>query len=219
MTCVEKIENLLKEKKISRNKLSKDIGISNATFYNWQKRGSVPKGDILQKIAQYLDTTTDYLLGDEDNSRLETPPAKKSKDEATKKVGMQISSMTICERMFHLLDEKRLSASGLSKILGIGTNQTTNWKVRNTDPPAKYIIPICEYIGCSIEFLLSGEEASDNPVFDISENEQEMLDLFKMLPEREQILLIGRLQEMTAPLLNNHKKGLDDVASLGERVV
>lgn len=127
--------------------------------------------------------------------------------------------MTICERMFCLLDEKKLSASGLCKVLGIGTNQTTNWKSRNTDPPAKYIIPICEYIGCSVEFLLNGEDTKNNQVPSMSENEQEMLELFQMLSERDQILLIGRLQEMTAPLLNNHKKGLDNVASLGERVV
>ena len=205
MNCIQRIEQLLKEKGISRNKMSEDIGIGNSTFYTWQKRGSTPKGEILQKIAQYLDTTTDYLLGNENNSRSETPPAQKITDEATKKVGMQISSMTICERMFHLLDEKRLSASGLSKILGIGTNQTTNWKSRNTDPPAKYIIPICEYIGCSVEFLLNGEDTKNSQVPSMSENEQEMLELFQMLSERDQILLIGRLQEMTAPLLNNHK--------------
>ena len=219
MTCVEKIEELLKEKKISRNKLSKDIGISNATFYNWQKRGSVPKGDILQKIAQYLDTTTDYLLGDEDNPPKKSASPRESSEGSVKKLSVQIPSMTICERMFYLLDEKRLSASGLCKVLGIGTNQTTNWKSRNTDPPAKYIIPICEYIGCSVEFLLNGEDTKNNQVPSMSENEQEMLELFQMLSERDQILLIGRLQEMTAPLLNNHKKGLDNVASLGERVV
>lgn len=59
MSCIQRIEQLLKEKGISRNKMSEDIGIGNSAFYTWQKRGSVPKGEILQKIAQYLDTTTD----------------------------------------------------------------------------------------------------------------------------------------------------------------
>ena len=40
--------------------------------------------------------------------------------------------VTISERMFSLLDERGLSASGLCKVLGVGTNQTTNWKQRNT---------------------------------------------------------------------------------------
>ena len=115
--------------------------------------------------------------------------------------------MTISERMFSLLDEKGLSASGLCKVLGVGTNQTTNWKQRNTDPPAKHIILICEYLGCSLEYLLTGQEAEKTPAPGISENGREMLELYEKLPEREQILLIGRLQEMAAPLLGEVKKG------------
>lgn len=115
--------------------------------------------------------------------------------------------MTISERMFATLDNKGLSASGLCKVLGIGTNQTTNWKQRNTDPPAKYIVLICEYLGCSLEYLLTGQETKKEPALRISENGREMLELYEMLPEREQILLIGRLQEMTAPLLGEVKKG------------
>lgn len=110
--------------------------------------------------------------------------------------------MTISERMFHTLDEKGLSASGLCKVLGIGTNQTTNWKQRNTDPPAKYIVPICEYLGCSMEYLLTGQETEKAPVPGISENGREMLELYEQLPERDQLLLLGRLQEMVAPLLD-----------------
>ena len=93
MTCVERIEQLLKEKKISRNKLSTDIGIGNSTFYNWQKRGSTPKGEILQKIAQYLDTTTDYLLGNEDNSQQKAASPRETLEEAVKRVGMEVPSM------------------------------------------------------------------------------------------------------------------------------
>lgn len=114
--------------------------------------------------------------------------------------------MTISERMFSLLDEKGLSASGLCKVLGIGTNQTTNWKQRNTDPPAKYIVLICEYLGCSLEYLLTGQEAEKTPAPGMSENGREMLALYEKLPEREQVLLLGRLQEMTAPLLGETKK-------------
>nr|DAP14985.1 MAG TPA: helix-turn-helix domain protein [Caudoviricetes sp.] len=109
--------------------------------------------------------------------------------------------------MFSLLDERGLSASGLCKVLGVGTNQTTNWKQRNTDPPAKYIVLICEYLGCSLEYLLTGQEAEKAPVPGMSENGREMLELYERLPEREQLLLLGRLQEMTAPVSGEVKGG------------
>ena len=115
--------------------------------------------------------------------------------------------MTICERLFSTLDEKGLKAAGLCRVLGIGTNITTGWKQRNTDPPAKYIAPICEYLGCSVEYLLTGQDTEKAPAPGISENGREMLALYEKLPEREQVLLLGRLQEMTAPLLGEAKKG------------
>lgn len=93
MNCIQRIEQLLKEKGISRNKMSEDIGIGNSTFYTWQKRGSTPKGEILQKIAQYLDTTTDYLLGNEDNSQQKTASPRETLEEAVKRVGMEVPSM------------------------------------------------------------------------------------------------------------------------------
>ena len=108
--------------------------------------------------------------------------------------------MTICERMFALLDENGLSANGLCKELGVGTGQTTNWKQRNTDPPAKYIAPICKYLGCSVEFLLTGQEPQETkkePTQEMSLDELEMLELFRALPYREQQRIIGRMQAMT----------------------
>lgn len=93
MSCIQRIEQLLKEKGISRNKMSEDIGIGNSTFYTWQKRGTVPKGEILQKIAQYLDTTTDYLLGNDEEPQQKTASPRESLEEAVKRVGMEIPSI------------------------------------------------------------------------------------------------------------------------------
>ena len=125
--------------------------------------------------------------------------------------------MTINERLFDELDKKRLSAAGLCKVLGIGTGQTTSWKQRGTDPPAKYIAKICEYLGCSVEYLLTGEESPKNcikkePIFGISENGQEMLRLYEQLSEREQLLLLGRLQQMVDPLFDTQGQNIEEKA-------
>lgn len=127
--------------------------------------------------------------------------------------------MTICERMFAAIDTKGLTAHGLAKVIGVGTNQTTNWKQRNTDPPAKYILPICEYLGCSVEYLLTGQEAEKSPVPGLTENGREMLELFDQLSEREQLLLLGRLQEMVSPIQGDGQRGSEaPPASTGEKV-
>lgn len=113
--------------------------------------------------------------------------------------------MTICERLFEELKLRGFTAYSLSKSIGVSTATISNWKQRNTDPPSKCIIPICEFLGCSIEYLLTGEDTGapvvikKEPVPGISENGREMLALYEKLSERDQLLLLGRLQEMASP--------------------
>ena len=129
--------------------------------------------------------------------------------------------MTISERLFDEINRRNLTAYGLCKAPGINPTTTTNWKQRNTDPPAKYILPICEFLGCSVEYLLTGEDAGapvvikKEPVPGISENGREMLALYEKLSERDQLLLLGRLQEMASPMLGDsrEKNQKDDARS------
>lgn len=73
--------------------------------------------------------------------------------------------MSICERLFELLGEKRGQQEQLASYIGVAPTTITNWKKRNTDPPAKLIIPICEFLNIPVNYLLSGEEKS-NPETD-----------------------------------------------------
>lgn len=129
--------------------------------------------------------------------------------------------MTICERLFDELKLRGLTSYGLAKVLGIHPTTISNWKQRNTDPPSKYLIAICGFLGCSIEYLLMGEDTGapvvtkKEPVPGISENGREMLALYEKLSERDQLLLLGRLQEMASPMLGDsrEKNQKDDARS------
>lgn len=113
---------------------------------------------------------------------------------------------------------RNVRATEVCKALGINTSVTTGWKQRNTDPPAKYIIPICELLGCSVEYLLTGQEAEKAPVPGFTENGRVMLELFNQLPERDQLLLLGRLQEMVSPISGGEKGAKTSPPSSAERV-
>lgn len=62
--------------------------------------------------------------------------------------------MSIIERITQIMDTKNLNQSDLCKILGIKDSTFSTWKTRGTDPPAKYILLICEYLGVSVDYLL-----------------------------------------------------------------
>ena len=65
-----------------------------------------------------------------------------------------------------------------------------NWKTRGTDPPAKYIIPICEFLKISCEFLLTGKEKTST----VSISDAEWLSLIHKLPPETQRDFMGMMR-------------------------
>ena len=63
---IERLNNLLNEKKVTKNKFLSDIGLNKSSLINWSQRGTIPSGEILLKIANYFDVSVDYLLGKTD---------------------------------------------------------------------------------------------------------------------------------------------------------
>lgn len=106
--------------------------------------------------------------------------------------------MTVNERMFYLLDEKHLKATDLSKALKVRNSTVSSWKQRGTSPPADYLLRICEFLEVSLYFLLTGEE--EKKTAELTENETELLQNFKLLPEREQIKVLGIVEEKVKSL-------------------
>ena len=66
MTSVEIVKNICKERKIPISKLEKDLGFSNG-FISQLKKGVFP-ADRLKKIADYLDTSIEYLMTGKNSS-------------------------------------------------------------------------------------------------------------------------------------------------------
>ncbi|MEK3647809.1 helix-turn-helix transcriptional regulator [Lactobacillus crispatus] len=72
MSVFERIKKLADKKGKSMQAVAEENGFSSNLFYRWKKTD--PKGKDLAQIADYFNTTTDYLLGRTDNSSL--PDAK-----------------------------------------------------------------------------------------------------------------------------------------------
>lgn len=64
MTFFERYEQLCVEKgtKPQNAEMIKIAGVSSGAISGW-KKGSLPKGDVLCRLANFFDVTTDYLLG------------------------------------------------------------------------------------------------------------------------------------------------------------
>ena len=65
MTVFDRIKKLSNKKEKSLQAVAEENNFSSNLFYRWKK--SDPKGKDLAKVADYFNTTTDYLLGRTDD--------------------------------------------------------------------------------------------------------------------------------------------------------
>lgn len=67
MSLVERIKYLCNERKITFAEVERNVGISNGQIRRWDT--SSPKIENVEKVANYFDVSTDYLLGRTDKRR------------------------------------------------------------------------------------------------------------------------------------------------------
>ena len=65
---------LCKERNIKPGRAADEIGISRATVTNWKKNGYSPRQNILEKIANYFNVSSDYFM------EKKKPPAPEIRD-------------------------------------------------------------------------------------------------------------------------------------------
>ena len=57
----ERLKQLCKSRDTTVTNMLKDLGLSTGSTGNW-KKGQYPKGDVLAKLADYLNTSIDYIM-------------------------------------------------------------------------------------------------------------------------------------------------------------
>jgi transcriptional regulator with XRE-family HTH domain len=71
----KRIHDRREAKKISQSQLAKLVGITPATIWNWETRGTHPRPETLAKVAAVLEVSEDFLSGPEDEKPY-GPPAR-----------------------------------------------------------------------------------------------------------------------------------------------
>lgn len=104
------------------------------------------------------------------------------------------SKMTINEKIFTKIKEKSLKKADLARLLQVNTSVIATWEKRGTNPPAEYLVRICEFLNISIYELLGiknenkiqeaydaadpGTQAAIRKLLDIKDQEQSQDKLF-----------------------------------------
>lgn len=92
-------QNLCKDIGKSATGVALELNIARSTVSNWKKTGTTPQAEILQKVADYFNVSTDYLLEKE-----ETSPAKSAEDETLDELLERLKSREEMKMLFKLAD-------------------------------------------------------------------------------------------------------------------
>lgn len=123
--------------------------------------------------------------------------------------------MKFADRLTSLMAEHGMSKLSLGHAIGISDRVVGAWVKSENGPKLENAVAVADYFDVSLDYLAGRTDVREvclkkEPVPVISENGREMLALYERLSERDQLLLLGRLQEMAAPLLSSGSKKASD---------
>ncbi|WP_131077199.1 helix-turn-helix domain-containing protein [Clostridioides difficile] len=98
----DRIANLRKELDINQKELATKVGITEASLSRYENNLREPKSEIIVRLAKALETSTDYLLGVNDNTKI-------SKEEKLIIENLSVSEKTkkLLEKIYSLEKEDR----------------------------------------------------------------------------------------------------------------
>jgi transcriptional regulator with XRE-family HTH domain len=68
ITFGQRIKQLRTDNKLTQEELADQIQVKRSTLAKWETKGSIPNINIIKKIANSFGITTDFLLGNDDDS-------------------------------------------------------------------------------------------------------------------------------------------------------
>lgn len=135
----------------------------------------------------------------------------------------EVSVMTVGQRIFYLLEEKKMTQVEFSKRTGIATTTISDWRKKNTNPGSEKIMQICAALEVTPEYLLSGVcedsdrgKAVDYMVIPQGTEERELLELFNEMQWLERTRLLEYAKKLSekknSPYDSQGKKAMKKIA-------
>lgn len=121
-----------------KSEIPKLLNVDYNVFIKITEFGVIPKPVILIRIADYFNTSVEYLLGRTDNAYFFKAENKTS----------------FLNRYQLLKSENKMTDYAVAQKLHVTTSYTTNWKNKNYTPSIVNLIELSEIFKVSIDYLL-----------------------------------------------------------------
>ncbi|MDP4152861.1 MAG: helix-turn-helix transcriptional regulator [Bacillota bacterium] len=104
---------------------------------------------------------------------------------------LEVLFVTISQRLFEIMKEKKLSDADLARGTGISANTIGDWRRKGTNPSADKIPCICNFLDISTDFLLMGKERAPQ----IPESMNELFEVYETLDKAGRAIVLAKAYE------------------------
>ena len=133
-----RLEELLIERSMTKNQLSKVIGVRPDTIYGYYRRKLLPEINIANRIAKFFNCSLDYLFG------LTDQMTNSDKNE-----------LSFSETIKKLIKDNNKSIQKTMNELNISERTYYRWQSGESKPQTSIIIILAKYFNVSIDYLVS----------------------------------------------------------------
>ena len=136
---VESLSELIMQANLTPTEFAKQIGCGKGTISRYLHEQKMPDVDLLIRMADFFNCSTDYLLGRETEkyTRIFVKPCP-----------------TFQERLPKLCKELKITKYQLQKQTGIAESAIYSWQSGTNKPRLDNLIKIAEAFDCSLDFIL-----------------------------------------------------------------
>ena len=113
--------------------------------------------------------------------------------------------MSVGSRLKEWRNENHLKTTEIKDKTGLSTGGLSDYENDKKLIGSKTLITLAEFYDIDINYILTGVRKE----LELSLNEKELLEYFKLLPDREQIKFIGKIEETAIKYKENNTKSSD----------
>lgn len=163
-------------------------GIHQTSVSDW-KKGSVPRAEVVARLAQALDVGSDWLLQGYASDRL--PERRRAQ--------YDLSGEAFYARLLEALRAAGIPAtqSAIAEMLGVGQSAVSHWATGKSFPSLELLVKLARATRVSIDWLVTGRHGESPPA---DPEAAELLGIFRGLraEQRAWLLQAARLAEQGA---------------------
>lgn len=191
-----------KNKNISGLELSQKLGVKYTTYMNYENRGNQPSFEVLCKIADVLEVSTDMLLG-RSSSDKEPAPAPGIPYEKPAECKITFEYMNFNKRLKYFRELSGMTGKEFAEKIGVSYGSYMNYENKQNQPSFEVLYKMADVLGVSIDTLLGHDVSKYQKWINMLEKSRTPI-IFEESPNNDELTIIfpkdGEFEEMCIKL-------------------